>query len=177
MPKTTKAIRHKRRKVLTKRMKEQTRNAAMIVKRIAKIKKDIWKLDLEDFKELGLLSQLTWEYTNWVRLMGCTAIGFRSVETTGNSKVVKKIQKWIWKHDNKEFVGEVRFFTKDTDDYEILLALKMNYAEDDDFCEHEDKKTVTVFAIDVEETGTGHNAEEKALKTFAENWDMKAEIK
>jgi len=177
MAKTKKAIRHKRKKVLQKRMKEQTRNAAMIVKRIAKIKKDIWKLDLEDFKELGLLSQLTWEYENRVRLMGCTAIGFRSVETTGNSKVVKKIQKWIWKHDNKEFIGEVRFFTTDIDGYQILTALKMDWAEDDDYCEHEDRKTVTVFTIDAEETGTGHNAEEVALTYFAEKWDMKAEIK
>jgi hypothetical protein len=52
----------------------------------------------------------------------------------------------------------------------------MDYAEDDDYCEHEDKKTVTVFTIDTEETGTGHNAEEVALTYFAEKWDMKAEI-
>jgi hypothetical protein len=137
----------------------------------------MWGIELEDFKELGLLSQLTWEYTNWVRLMGCTAIGFRSKETVSSSKVIKKIQKWAWKHGNKQFVGEVRLFTKDTDGYPILLALKMEYEEDDDFCEHEDRKIVTIFAIDSEETGTGHNAEEKALKTFAEKWDMKAEIK
>lgn len=182
MPKTKKAMRHKREKVLKKRLKEQTRNAATIVKRIAKIKKDIWELELEDFKGLGLLPQLTWEYTNWVRLMGCTAIGFKSTETTMDSEVVNKIQDWIFEHENKEYIGEVRFFTKSTDGYKILLALMMDNVDDnvdddeDDSLAVGEKMLVTVFAIDVEETGTGHEAEKKALKTFAENWNIKAEI-
>ena len=41
MAKTKKAKRDARKKVLTKRMKEQTRNAAKIVKRIARLKKEI----------------------------------------------------------------------------------------------------------------------------------------
>ena len=40
----TEKIRKKREKALKKRLKEQTRNAATIVKRIAKIKKDLWKI-------------------------------------------------------------------------------------------------------------------------------------
>jgi hypothetical protein len=177
MAKTKKAMRHKKKKVLTKRMKEQARNAAMIVKRIAKIKKDIWKLELEDFKELGLLPQLTWNYENRVRLLGCTAIGFRSTETTLNSKVVKKIQKWIWKNGNKEFVNEVRFFTKDIDGYKVLLALQMDWTDDEEcYNEETDPMAVTIFAIDVEETGTGHKAEEVALTEFAEKWNIEGII-
>lgn len=178
MPKTKKAMRHKKKKVLTKRMKEQTRNAAMIVKRIAKIKKDIWKLKLEDFKELGLLPQLTWNYENRVRLFGCTATGFRSTETTLNSEVVKKIQKWIWKYGDKEFDNEVRFFTKSIDGYKVILALQMDWVDDEKCYNNEtDPMAVTIFAIDMEETGTGHKAEEVALTDFAEKWNIKAEIK
>ena len=85
---TKKAIRHKKKKVLTKRMKEQTRNAAKIVKRIANIKKELWELELDEFQETGLLQQLTWEYVSRYRLFGCTAIGFRSKEDTTDSKIV-----------------------------------------------------------------------------------------
>lgn len=175
---TTKAIRHNKKKVLTKRMKEQTRNAATIVKRIAKIKKELWELELDDFKELGLLPQLTWEYVDRVSLCGCTAIGFKSTETTLNSKVVKKIQKWIWEYGNKDFENEVRFFVKTTDNYRILLALQMDWVDDEEcYNEETDPMCVTIFAIDIEELGTGHDAEKKALKTFAEKWNIKAEIK
>jgi hypothetical protein len=173
---TTKAIRNKREKILKKKLKEQTRNAATIVKRIAKIKKELWELELDDFKELGLLPQLTWEYVDRVSLFGCTAIGFRSTETTLNSKVVKEIQKWIWKH--KDSNGDVRFFRKVTDGYTIQLALQMDWIDDEEcWNEETDPMRVTIFAIDVEETGTGHDAEKKALKTFAEKWNIKAEIK
>lgn len=175
---TTKAIRHKKKKVLTKRMKEQTRNAETIVKRIAKIKKELWELELDEFKELGLLPQLTWEHVDRVGLCGCTAIGFRSTETTLNSKVVKKIQKWTRKHGNKDFVDEVRFFTKVTDNHKVLIALQMDWVDDEErYNEDTDPMCVTIFAIDIEETGTGHDAEKKALKTFAEKWNIKAEIK
>ena len=40
-----------------------------------------------------------------------------------------------------------------------------------------DPMAVTIFAIEVEESGTGRDAEKKALKTFAEKWDIEAEIK
>ena len=180
MAKTKKAMRHKKKKVLTKRMKEQVRNAAMIVKRIAKIKKDIWEIELEEFKELGLLPQLTWEYVDRVSLFGCTAIGFRSIETTLNSKVVKKIQKWIWKWiwkcEDKEF-RSARLYRKSIDGYTVLLSLQMDWANDYDIWDEEkDPMTVTIFAIDVQETGTGHKAEEVALKQFAKKWNIEAEI-
>ena len=183
MPITKKAMRHKRKKVLTKRMKEQTRNAATIVKRIAKIKKELWELELEDFQERDLLSKLTWTYQNRVRLFGCTAIGFTSTENVSNSKAVGSIQKWTLEHEDKEY-GDVRLFRKSIDGYTILMALQMDYAEDydedDDTDPYDrDKNTliVTVFAIDVQETGTGHDAEKVALTDFAEKWNLEAEIK
>jgi hypothetical protein len=176
MPKTKKAMRDKKKKVLTKRMKEQTRNAAMIVKRIAKIKKDIWKLELADFKELGLLPQLTWNYVDRVSLFGCTAIGFRSTETTLDSKVVKKIQKWIQKREDKEF-RDARLYRKSIDGYTVLLSLQMDWVDDEAIWDEEsDPMAVTIFAIDVQETGTGHKAEEVALKQFAEEWKIEATI-
>lgn len=177
MAKTLKAIRDKKEKVLKRRLKEQTRNAAKTVKRMAKIKKQLWELEFDKFKEIGLLPQLTWNYEDRVRLFGCTAIGFRSTETTLNSKVVKKIQKWTWKHKHKEF-GDVRFFRKETDGYTILLALQMDWTDDEEcYNEETDSMAVTIFAIDVEETGKGRDAEKKALKTFAEKWNIEAEIK
>jgi hypothetical protein len=176
MVRTTKAIRHKKKKVLTKRMKEQTRNAATIVKRIAKIKKELWELELEEFKELGLLPQLTWKYVDRVRLLGCTAIGFSSVETTLDSKVVKKLQKWIWKREDKEF-RDARLYRKSIDGYTILLSLQMDWVDDEAIWDEEkDPMCVTIFAIDVQETGTGGDAEKVALKQFAEEWNIKAEI-
>lgn len=178
MAKTKKAIRQAHKKVLNRRMKEQTRNVAKIVKRIAKIKKELWEIELDDFKELGLLPQLTWKYVDRVCLFGCTAIGFRSTEITLNSKVVKKIQKWIWKHKDSSGYGDVRFFIKLTDGYTIQLALQMDWTDDDEcYNEDTDPMCVTIFAIDTEETGTGCPSEKKALKTFAEKWNIEAEIK
>lgn len=185
MAKTKKAKRASRKKVLTKRLKEQNRNAKKVEKRIERIERDIWELELDAFQETGLLQQLTWTYQDRVRLMGCTAIGFRSTETTQNSKVVKKIQKWIWKLTDKR-LGEMRFFRKAIDGYIILLALQMDWIDDDaNWNENIDPMAVTIFAIDVEETGTGcdaekkgtsRDAEKKALKTFAEKWDIEVDI-
>jgi hypothetical protein len=175
MAKTKKAKRAAREKVLTRRMKEQTRNAAKIVKRIAKIKKELWEIELDEFQETGLLQQLTWEYVDRVRLLGATAIGFRSKENVSNSVAANKVQQWIWlNRDEKE--DDVRLFRTTINKYRILIALQMDYAEDDDDSEDESRMHVTIFAIDVEETGTGHDAEKKALNNFAEKWNIKAEI-
>jgi hypothetical protein len=176
MPKTVKAKRSARKKVLTRKMKEQTRNAAKVAKRIARIKKELWELELDEFRETGLLQQLTWTYEDRVRLLGCSAIGFMSTETTLDSKVVRKIQKWFWEH-REERRDDVGFFTKSIDGYRINLALQMDWTDDEEcYNEGTDPQCVTIFAIDVEETGTGHPAEKKALKAFAEKWDIEATI-
>ncbi len=177
MARTAKAKRATSKKVLTKKLKEQDRNAKKVAKRREKIKKKLWELELAEFHESGLLSQLTWEYEPRVSLFGCSAIGFRSKEISTDNKVVDRIQKWTWKHRDQA-LGDVRLYRRSIYGYTILLALQMDWV-DDDACYNEgtDPMVVTVFAIDVEETGTGRDAEKAGLKAFAENWNIEADIK
>jgi len=173
MAKTNKAIKHEKKKVLKQRLKEQNRNATSIARCIAKTEKELWKLELDDLKDTGLLQQLTWEFVPDVKLWNCRATGFSSVEHTMNSKIVKRIQKWSSKHEENDF-GFVSMFRTTIDDYKILIALQMDYQDCNE--EDEDGMVVTIFAIDNEESFKGSNAEKKALKTFVKKWNIDVDI-
>ena len=164
---TKEAKRKSRVNVLNRRLKKQQRSAKMVKKRITKIEKELWEIELERFDDSGLLQQLTWEYTDWVRLLGATAIGIRSKENDDN-EIVKEIKKWYWKHEDG--FGFVKLYKKVVDKYEILFGLDLHYADD-----NEDKNVVRVWAIDNEETGTGVPSEKIALKQFVKKWNLKVD--
>lgn len=178
MPVTKKAIRNKQKKVLVKKIKEQTRNAAKVEKRLAKLKKELWKLEIEEFMDRGLMQQLTWEFVSDVQLCNCHATGFRSKENTLNSKEVKAIEKWIQSRKENDF-GHASVWGKTVDGYDILVAIQMDCVGEDEDGYPDDNEgwLVTLWAIDTEETGTGVPAEKEALKQFIEKWKIQAEIK
>ena len=175
MDKTPQAARRGNRKILRKNLKKQKRNAKTVAKRIEKIEAKLWEIELEEVNESGIISQLTWEYNDRVRLFGATAIGFRSKERNSNSEAVKEIQRWIWKNRNTK-LNHVKLFTKTIDDYKILLALQMDYADDDYDDQDDSRLVVTIFALDSEETGTGYEAEKKALIKFAKDWNIDVKV-
>lgn len=174
MARTAKAKRATSKKILTRKLKEQNRNAKKVAKRKEKIEKKLWELKLEDFKDTGLLSQLTWEFEPRVSLFNCEGTGFRSKENTSNSEVVKKIQDWRWKHRRRgRYTDHVELsYKKVVNGYQILLGLQMGYANDDIY---DGPMVVEVFAIDVNETGTGVPTEKLVVNKFAEEWNMSVE--
>lgn len=172
MDRTAKAKRATSKKVITKQLKEQNRNAKKVAKRIERLKKKLWELELAEFCESGLLSQLIWEYEPRVSLFNCEGTGFRSKENTSNSEAVKKIQEWFWSVGNEKF-DFVEISYKVVNDYHILLGLKMGYAIDDDY---DGPMVVEIFAIDTDETGTGVPTEKSVVNEFAKKWNMSVGI-
>ncbi len=176
---TKKAIRRLEEKTLNRRLKRQKRNAEMVTKRIKRIEKQLWKLELDDLNEKGLLQQLTWEFEPNVELFNCHATGIRSKETNSNSEVVKEIQKWFWEYHNERFAC-VEFSRKVIDGYNIFLGLQMEYVGDDemDGGDSGEDMAIVIYAIDVDDReGTGKESEKSVIKSFVKKWDIKVDIK
>jgi len=173
MAKTKKAMYSKRKKTLTKRLKEQHRNAKKIEKRIERIERDMWELELDKLKNTGLLQGLTWEFNSNVKLFNCHATGIRSKESNKDNEVVKKIHKWFWKHqDDDRHFDHVTLKRKTVNGYKMLLGLHMTYTSDDDY----NDMVVEIFAIDTYETGTGVPTEKTMLKEFVKKWNIEVDI-
>ncbi len=172
MPVTKEAKRKVRIKVLNRQLKEQKRNVGKVERRISKIEKELWEIEVEKLKDTGLLQKLTWEYSKWIRLFGCTAIGIRCKENREDNKVVQELQKWFWKYSNSN--GCVRIHTKVVEKYAIQTGMSMATTDDDDYSEA--RMIVEIYTIDVDETGTGHSSEKKALKTFAKKWGIEVDL-
>ena len=100
---TKKTTRKERKKVLTKRLKEQEKNVKKIDRRIDRIEKSISKLEFDQFNEDGILAKLTWEYVTDFSNVNCSAI--RSKEMDVNSKIMIKIQKWWEKTQINSYLG------------------------------------------------------------------------
>ncbi len=174
MANTTKAKRTKRKKILTKRLKEQDRNAKKVATRREKIKKQLWDLELDDLRDTGLLQQLTWKFEPRVGLFNCEGTGFISKENTSNSEEVKNIQEWTWKHlSDGRYANHVELFFKVINGYHILMGLQMGWATDDIY---DGPMVVEIFAIDIDETGTGVETEKSVVNEFVEKWEIEVDI-
>ncbi len=167
MTKTKKEKRIEKRKTLIKQLKEQKINAKKITNKIKRIEKQLWKLELKNFKDAGLLQKLSWEFEPDVQLFGTHATGLRSKETTEHSLIAQKIERWSWKH-HSDRTDDVEFFVTDVNGYKIILALKLEYENEDTY----DYFKIVIFAADIEETGTGREAEETAIEEFVDKWEL-----
>ena len=178
MPATKKAVINKKKKVLIRKIKEQTRNAAKVEKRLHKLNKELWKLEIEEFLDKGLLQQLTWEFVPDVQLCNCHATGFRCKEHSSDNKTVQEIRKWIYSRKENDF-GYASVWGKTFDGYKILVAIQMDFEDcDEDGCANEgSEEFITLWAIDTEETGTGVPAEKEVLKQFTDKWNIKTTVK
>ncbi len=175
MPVTTKAKREAKKKVLNKTLKRQEKKAKTVANRVAKTKKELWQLELDDINESGLLSQLTWEFEPRVGLFNCEGTGFISKENTSNSEAVKKIQEWTWKHlSDGRHANHVELSFRVVNGYHILMGLQMGWATDDIY---NGPMVVEVFAMDTYETGTGVETEKLVISKFAEKWNIEVDIK
>ena len=158
-----------KRKILQKILREQKIISEITAKKIEEIEADLWQIELEEVNKSGILSQLTWEYNDRVKLFGVTATGFRTKENTLGSKISKEVEEWYWKHEDGH--GFVQIYKKVIGEYQIMMALDFDYEDDT-----EENKVVRIWALDNEETGTGVPSEKKALKTFAEKWNIDAKV-
>lgn len=163
MAKTEKAKRAARKKVLTRRLKEQKRNARKTLNRTIKIEKELWELKLERIKEEGILSSLTWRYTSCVPHYKCGAI--ISKETTKNHPGVAKLQKWLRQQTEEEYI---MFFRNAP----FLMCMSFLFDDDDGF---DDRDPMTIVILSVYEGIFEDRVieERKMLDRFADEWRIK----
>ena len=169
MAKTKKAIRQKRKKVLQKNLKKQRKNANTVAKRIKKMKEELWNIELDNFNEEGLLSQLTWEFKPNINLFGCNVVGFTSKENSLDNDIIQKIQKWSWKHIDGSM--SIKLSEDNVNKDNIYIGLDM-YVIGDDI---EDKKIVRIWAFSADGK-INVKAEKIALAKFVEKWNIKVDL-
>lgn len=148
-------------------LREQKKIVRSASKRIQQIEGGLLKIEVDKLKATGLLSQLAWGNIEYVGRY--ETYGIRSKETSENSKIVKKIQKWIWKR-RKKGRDAVKFFETKNRVVGIFEECVDDYFD-------EENVRLTIFAIYIKlylegPTGEFEIISKQLLNDFAKKWNL-----